>query len=294
MQKKWMPLFSLMLALLMTGCASLDLPFLDSAPAAEAAPTQVDADTLSTMVAEAAAQKVAATLAAIPPTETLVPTATSTPEPTATLVPTATASLTPYSGKGSELVAQGDSYVYYDYKTGYKLTTPANWLPIRPGETEYAEAWGLSVASYPEVNLALQRIQSLDPNTSRLVIFDTQEGHFEDSFLSNINLVAAPTDGASLDEIFAATVLQLPETTSDVVVLESDIVEDEAGNLMGKIVSFSPGKLFSGEIVEVYQEQIIYLFDNTALTLTFTSTTAFKDTLLIDFETMLDSLTPLR
>ncbi len=153
-QKKWIAILSFILVLLMSGCALFDLPFLNSAPAAEVAPTQIDADTLSTLVAEAAAQKVAETLAAIPPTASPAPTATATPQPTATLPPTATVTPTPYPASDSEFVEEGVQTLYYDYSNGYRLPLPENWLPIRPGEIEYAEAWGLPVAAYPEVNLA--------------------------------------------------------------------------------------------------------------------------------------------
>ncbi len=139
----------------------------------------------------------------------------------------------------------------------------------------------------------MQRLQSLDPDIYRLFVFDTQAGHFEDKFLSNINLVTTPADGASLDEIFAETVLQLPASIPNLTVVESNIF-DEDDDRYGIIVSVWNSELLSGEVVEVYQYQVIYLLDDTALTITFSSTTDFKDSILTDFEAMLEGFARLR
>ena len=296
MQKKWTLPLSLLLALLTIGCAVPAIPLLDSAPAADPAPTIVDADTLATLVAEAAAQKVAQTLEAMPPTPLPTATATNTPQPTATpteIPPTATATAIEYPETGSDLVPEGDASIYYDYNTGYRVTTPANWLAVRPGEVEYAEAWGLPVASYPEVSSGLQSIQSLDPNTFRLFVLDTQEGHFENSYLSNINILAAPAGGATLDEIFAGSVLQLPEQIPGLVVTDSNIVDTENGERIGFITSEWDSQLAAGEPLRVYQQQAIFVLNDTSLILTFSSTVDFKDTIIADFDTMVASLTPL-
>ena len=293
MHKKQISAFSLLIIILMTGCALPAIPFLDSAPAADPIPTMVDDATLSTMIADAAAQKVAQTLEALPPTPQPTATMTETPLPTATpteIPPTATATPIEYPETGSDLVPEGDTFAYYDYSNRYMLTVPANWLPIRPGEVEYAEAWGLPVAAYPEVSSALQSMQSLDPNTFRLFILDTQEGHFDDSFLSNINLLATPANGATLDEIFAQTVLELPTTIGGLIVTDSNITEDDDGNRMGIVISVWDSEFVSGETMRIYQKQAIFLFDDAALIVTFTSRADFKDTILEDFDKMIESL----
>jgi hypothetical protein len=293
MQKKWILALSLSLTLTTLGCAVPAIPFLDGAPAQDSAPIMVDADTLSTMIAEAAAQKVAQTLAAIPPT--LVPTValTQTPAPTATQPPTPTLTPTAYPQKGSELIAAEEGYIYYDYSTGYQIITPPNWLAIRPGEVEYAEAWGLPVASYPAVSSALQSMQSLDPNTYRLFVLDTQDGHFENSYLSNINILLSPADGASLDEIFAASVLTLPDQIPGLLVTDSNITQTEHATRMGLITSEWGSQLAAGESLRIYQQQALFVLNDTALVITFSSTVDFKDNILADFETVLTSLTPL-
>ena len=290
MHKKLISTLSLLIIILMTGCAVPAIPFLDSAPAAEPIPTMVDDATLATMIADAAAQKVAQTLEALPPTPQ--PTATNTETPTE-IPPTATVTPIPYPETGSDLIPEGDTFVYYDYNNRYMLTSLENWVPIRPSEVEYAEAWGLPSAAYPEVRSALQSMQSLDPNTFRLFILDTQDGHFDNSFLSNINLLVSPANGATLEEIFAQTVLELPNTIPGLIVTDSTITDDKDNNLRGVVISEWDSQFVSGETMRIYQKQIIYLFDDNALVVTFTSRADFKDTILADFDQMIESLTAL-
>lgn len=290
MHKKWIPALLLLTTILLTGCAMPAIPFLDNAP--EAAPTAIDADTLATLVAEAAAQKVAQTLEAMPPTAAPTATVTNTPTPTE-VPPTATPTAIDYPDEGSALIAKGNAYVYYDYNTAYKVVIPEFWLPIRPGEVEYAEAWGLPAAAFPTVNSALQSMQSLDPNTYRLFVLDIQEGHFEEDFLSNINIVSAPANGASLEEIFAQSVLELPDAIPGLVVTDSNLEEREDGQPYGFITAEWDSQLGSGNPLRVYQHQVIYLLNDTTIVLTLSSTTDFKDEISADFEAMVASFDPL-
>ena len=292
MQKKWIAPLTLLTLVLTLGCAIPALPFLDNTPA-EAAPTAIDADTLATLVADSVAQKIAQTLEALPPTAFPTATITETPPPTSTpteIPPTATATPIEYPDTGSDLLEGESSSLYYDYSGNYMVTLPANWLAVRPGEVEYATAWGLPSAAYPEVNTALQSMQSLDPNTFRLFVLDTQDGHFDDGFLSNINFLSTPESEASLDEVFAQSVLSLPATISGLVVTDSRITEHPSGGRIGIIVSEWDTQILGGETLRLYQQQVIFVIQNRPLIITFTSTKAFKDTILPEFESILDSL----
>ena len=296
MQKKWITPLLLLTLILTSGCAMPALPFLDAAPAANPAPTAVDADTLATLVADSVAQKVAQTLEALPPTALPTATATQTQLPTAipTEIPaTATATAIDYPETGSALLAEEDALVYYDYSGGYQLTTPANWLAIRPGEAEYTQVWGMPIASTPEVNNALQSMQSLDPNNFRLFILDVQDGHFDNGVLSTINLYSVPANDATLAEIVAQTVLELPETIIGLVVTDSRITQASNGMRMGVATAEWDVQLLVSGNVRMYQQQAIFLIKDRALVITLSSTLDFKDTILPDFKTLLDSLTSL-
>jgi len=296
MQKKSTLALTLVLSFVMIGCAVPAIPFLDTASEPVPAPTMIDADTLATLVADSVAQKIAQTLEAMPPTPQPTATATEPPPPTATpteIPPTATATPIEYPDSGSDLIPEENTYVYYDYSTGYGLTTPANWLAVRPGEVEYAEAWGLPVAAYPAVSSALQSMQSLDPNTFRLFVLDVQEGHFENSYLSNISLITYPANGASLDELFAASVLSLPEQIPGLLITDSNIVEND-GERMGSITSEWDSQLAAGATLRIYQQQAIFVFSERSLIVTLSSPVEFKDEILTDFEAIVASLTPLK
>ncbi len=296
MQKKWIIPFTLLTIILTIGCAMPTLPFLDSAPA-NTAPTAVDADTLATLVADSVSQKVAQTLEALPPTPTAtaLPTETLLPSPTPTEVPpTATATPIEYPETGSELLDGESARLYYDYSGNYMVTLPIDWLAARPGEVEYAEAWGLPVAAYPEVKTALQGMQSLDPNTFRLFVLDTQDGHFDDGFLNNINFLSSPENEATLDEVFAKNVLGLPDTIPGLIVTDSRIEEHSSGARMGTVTSEWETQSTGDESLSVFQKQAIFVIEGRALVITFTCTVDAKDTTLPEFDALLDSLTILK
>lgn len=296
MQKKWIAPLTLFALLLTLGCALPTLPFLDNT-AANTAPTAVDADTLATLVADSVAQKVAKTLEALPPTAQPSASATLPPSPTATateIPPTPTDAPKQYPETGSDIVQEEEKLLYYDYSGNYMITIPPNWLAIRPGEVEYAEAWGLPVAARPEVKTALKSMQSLDPSTFRLFILDVQEGHFDKGFLSNISFISTPENEAGLDEVFAQSVLQLPETIQGLVVTDSLIKDSTNGERMGIIVSEWDAQTASAENIRIFQQQAIFMIEKRALIITFTSTVDFKDTILPDFDALVDSFQLLR
>ncbi len=290
-RKNLIRLFLLLFLCVALGCAVPTLPFLNSAPES-VPPTAVDADTLATMVADSVNKKVSQTLEALPPppTATSLPTETPMPSPTATeLPPTPTQTPTPYPETGSDLIENEDgNFTYYDYTGGYAADLPANWLAVRPGEEEYTAAWALPIASEPEVQQALQSMQSLDPNSFRLFILDTQEGHFDDGFLSNINFLLVPESEATLEEVFAQNVLELPQAIPGLVVTDSHIDKTVAEQEVGIVISEWDAQLASGEDIRLYQKQAILIVKNRALVITFTSTVDFKDTILADFDDMVN------
>ncbi|MBT3338028.1 MAG: hypothetical protein HN855_08600 [Anaerolineae bacterium] len=289
-KKSFRPLlfFALVVSL---GCAVPTLPFLNSAPEA-AAPTTVDADTLATLIADSVNQKVSQTLEALPPAAapTLLPTETPLPSPTATEIPpTATPTQIAYPDTGSDLLEddEGD-LAYFDYTGGYKADLPTDWLAIRPGEAEFTEVWALPVAANPEVQQALQNMQSLDPNTFRLFVLDTQEGHFDDGFLTNINFLLGQENEAPLEEVFAQTVLDLPNVIPGLVVTDSymDIIASEQS--VGIVISEWDALLKTGEAIRLYQKQAIFIVKDRGLVITFTSSVDFKDTVIDDFDTLVN------
>jgi len=272
-------------------CSTSSIPFLDSAPESEDI-EETDPNMISTMVAESVAEKVSQTLEAMPPTNTPLPppTETSTPMPTPTeMPPTSTPTKIVYPETGSVLQKDVDgSIIYLDYTGGYLVKTPENWLAIRIGEQEYIMAWSLLEASPPEIQSSLQDMQSLDPNTFRLFMLDTQEGHYDDGFVTNINLVLSLETDRTLEEVFAESVLALPLSIPDLVIISSEITETSSGEPVGIIISEWDAKSAVGDPIRLYQKQTLFMIKDQSLEIKFTSTVDFKDEVVDDFDLLVD------
>lgn len=270
-------------------CSISSIPFLASAPEPEGI-EETDPNMISTMVAEAVAEKVFQTLEAMPPTSTSTPLPTDTPAPTPTEIPpTSTPTKIVYPETGSALREDVDgSIMYLDYTGGYLIKIPDNWLAIRIGEQEYIMAWSLLEASPPEIQRSLQSMQSLDPNKFRLFILDTQAGHYDDGFVTNINFVLSPESDSSLEEIFAQSVLALPLSIPDLVIISSEVAETSLGEPVGIIISEWDSKTAAGDPIRLYQKQALFQVNNQSLVITFTSTVDFKDEVLGDFDLLVD------
>ncbi len=274
-------------------CAT-SIPFLESN--SEAAPVEeVDPNAVQTMIADAVDKKIAQTLAAMPPTK--IPTATSTetpiPSPTVTEIPsTSTPTELPYPESGNKLEENGaGSLTYIDYAGAYQVNIPANWLAIRPGETEYDEAMLLTENPVPEVRQSLEELRDLDPNIFRLFILDVQEGHYSSGFVSNINFVLNDEGDASLEEIFAQSVIALPGTISGLNIISADITTTALGVSIGTIeTEWDLKDDDTGQVIRVYQKQALLVIQKRPLVITFTSTVDFKDQILKDFDTMVYGL----
>ncbi len=288
-QKKVLLSFALLFLTVSVACSTSSLPFIGGEPEAEAAPTVNPAD-LEIMIAEAAATKVAQTVEAIPTnTATSVPTETPIPSPTP-IPPTSTPTEVDYPSTGSALEENDDGVIVYtDYTGAYAIELPAKWLAMRPGEEEYTEALALPEASVPEIQASLLAIESFDPDVFRLVALDTREGHYNDAFVSNINVVLSEETDASLEEFFAASVLGLPESLPGVLIISSDITATSSGVPVAFIISERDIVTDTGQDIRLYQKQALFMVKNHSLIVSFTSTVDFKDQIIEDFDMMVDS-----
>ena len=176
------------------------------------APTQpkplstANPDAFSTLVAGTANAGMTQTAEAMPyPTATAIP-----PSPTANkTLPTGagapTATQTPeISALGTSLKVLDDGTVLFtDNIAGIRLTVPLGWLSVRINEPEYTQAW--VDASYdPALASGMEAIQDLDPETFRLIAFNTQDGYVYEGQGSQINVIFAKDDPKTLDEIAEA------------------------------------------------------------------------------------------
>jgi len=108
------------------------------------------------------------------------------------------------SSSGTSLVKLEDgSTQFKDYRAGIQIIFPANWMPIRVGESEYyaaSEKWGTQNAWFLE---EIGWIQSLDLNLFRVNAYDTEATHLFYGTFPKINVVFHQGDTRTLNQVEA-------------------------------------------------------------------------------------------
>lgn len=240
-------------------------------PAASAPTPTADTGILSTMVAQTVS-------AAIVLTEQ----ATAT----ATLPPTATATATPrISLYGTSLLLRDDqTYVFTDRQAGIELIIPAGWLPIRVSEQEYLSAFASDAAKDPAILSQLNFIQSLDPAWFRLDAIDIQPGHVFNGGITDINVIFQENDPRSLEEVAEVEKGNLkPFTNYEFLSSEYQL----AANGMNTLMIEERWESVAGP---TYYRGVFFKTPSGLVVLDFYSPIDFKDTVLPDFEKVVNSL----
>lgn len=153
-------------------------------PGQAAQPTlATDPNSLSTFIAGTSQVLAAQTEQAAALT---IPSVTPTVMPTETLVPSPEISV-----EQTSLVTQSDqSTVFTDYKVGIQMTLPAIWMPLRVGEKELYKAMESDfVKNSPQLMEDLTYMQTADVTKQRLYAFDTREDHLFDNRYSNFGVI---------------------------------------------------------------------------------------------------------
>jgi len=247
------------------------------------APT-VDPAQLDVIVAETVSAVLQQT--ALAPTATQPATATSQP---LDATPQATATSLPQSS----ITNQSDgNALYVDEKAGFNLLVPPGWLPVRIDQLEYYDAFSLPQAADPNVQSALMVINTLDPTVYRLFIFDLQDGHLQNGFVNNINIVWQKGDPIALksDEGIKKVADALPASTPGLVVTSSSVSKTLSGVSIGVILSDIPNKKSDGTDLPLFQKQVLLNVKEGVLILTFTTETGIKDATLPFFDNLVESI----
>jgi len=209
---------------------------------------------------------------------------TTTPitNPTATFTPIPQISLS-----GTSLIFREDRTTeFIDHKAGIGLTIPAGWLPVRPNESEFYSAFTLDVVQKnQEIIDRLAHIQSSDTNIFRLEAIDIRDGHIQDGILTVINVIFEEDDTRSLEkwaeaerkkkqpfENFKFISSNYPETASGVRVL---VIEESWA---------------SGKSNTIYYRGVFFSLPTGTVVLDFYTNDKFKETVLPDFEQVVNSL----
>jgi len=210
---------------------------------------------------------------------------------TATAIPVPTETHTPMpeiSISGTTLTIREDQSAFFtDYKAGIQLVIPTGWMAMRIDEEEYLKAYDSDIVlQSPDIMDYLTIIRDHDPVYFRLAAIDIRPGHRPNEILSYMNVIFQPDDVRSLEKWeqaerdryhpqtnFKFLSASYPQTTNGtrVLILEQSFsAAENAGTIYYRGVFFS---LPSGTIVlDFYTD-----FDS-------------KDTLLPDFDQVVNSL----
>jgi hypothetical protein len=208
--------------------------------------------------------------------------------PTPTVLPTETLTPTPkISLNGTTLILQEDeSTLFVDHRAGIQLVIPAGWMAVRVNEPEYYAAFTADVVlANPALNERLTHIQDVDLDMYRLDAFDIREGHIPNGVICDINVIFQPGDTRTLEQWakaegnrkipykgFKLTSMGYVKTADGTrtLTLEQTWTIDPSNTMFHRAVFFS---LPTGTVV-----------------LDFYANKSFKDTVLPDFESVVNSL----
>lgn len=256
------------------------VPGLPTASAPVPAPI-VEPGRLETMVAETISAAIAQTEQARP-TPTLAP--TSKPTQTATPV---------VNTLGSTLTTQADgSTVFVDERAGYEITVPDGWLVVRVNEQEYNDALTLAEAADPNIQETLLGIKTQDPNTFRLLAIDTQDGHVQSGFVTDIHFIWDEQTTFDSIEDLQAIAEELPNAPTafkfEVTTVQTIIAPN--GIQFGMIEARSSFTNASGDEVSIYQKQVFFKAKNGIQSIVLTTVDGLKETSLPAFDAMLETI----
>jgi hypothetical protein len=266
---------ALLLHLVILACA---VPIQTASPSAPAADTVL----LATIVAETFSAALQQTAEAASPASTLTPPPvieeTSTPGPPAV---------------GSTLTKQENgTTLFIDNLSGFEVTVPAGWLAVRVNEQEFLDAWNLAETSDPAIQRSLSTIQNQDPEQYRLFALDTQDGHIQSGFVTNMNFLwdkqteMSFEDSTDLDTVAAS----LPDTIPGLEILSIETSTNTNGVPFGALTSKWPGKTNDGLDVIIHQKQVFLGVKTGTMVITLSTTEGLNDTVLPAFDAMIETI----
>lgn len=221
-------------------------------------------------------------------TETANPiTATPSITPTITFTPAPKISL-----YGTSLVIYEDqSALFIDHKAGIQLTIPTGWMPIRVNEDEYYKAFALDVVlENPVISEHLTEIQDVNLDFHRLGAIDIRPGHIPDGILTNFNVIFEAGDVRSLEKWQQAERNRKPPL-ADYRFLSSSYPTIDNGT---RVLVIEASWKASADKGIIYYRGVFFSLPTGTVVLDLYSNKNFKDTVLPDFEQVVNSVTLLK
>jgi hypothetical protein len=232
------------------------------------------------------------------PTSTPMPTATatsaSTATPTSTPAPTVTSP--PQLGPSqSALAKQRDgSTLFMDQRAGYNIKMPAGWLAVRVNEQEYLDAFSLAEAANTNIQQSLLSVQTEDPKAFRLLAIDTNAAHIQNDFVTDMRFVLdeKKTISLSSDADLKAIAEKVPASAAvfRFEVTSVKIITSASGTKFGVIEAKSSFTNPSGIDVAIYQKQVFFNAKAGTQSVTLTTVSDLKETILPIFDAMLETV----
>lgn len=207
--------------------------------------------------------------------------------PTETLTPTPQVSLS-----GTSLVFREDQAIdFIDRKAGIQLTIPAGWLAVRVNEDEYYKAFASPVVlENPPIFNRLNQIQTHDVSFFRLDAIDTRPGHIVNGLITDISVIFQEGDIRTLEE-WRRVESQQKSPYAGFKYISSTYQETADGTRV-LVIERSWDWTSGGS---VYYRGVFFSLPTGTLVLDFQSNINFKETVLPDFEQVVNSqklLTP--
>jgi hypothetical protein len=163
---------------------------------------------------------------------------------------------------------------------------------VRVNEQEFLDAWNLAETSDPAIQRSLSTIQNQDPEQYRLFALDTQDGHIQSGFVTNMNFLwdkqteMSFEDSTDLDTVAAS----LPDTIPGLEILSIETSTNTNGVPFGALTSKWPGKTNDGLDVIIHQKQVFLGVKTGTMVITLSTTEGLNDTVLPAFDAMIETI----
>ena len=238
-----------------------------------AAPPTFDLSMIPTMVVLTANALEAQTALAAPPTPTLMPTESATATPKISLSGT------------SLLVRDDQTTVFTDREAGVEFVIPTGWMPLRVNEQEYFDAYVSDAAKDPAIYDRLVQIQTADPARFRLDAIDIRPGHTINGIITVMDFVFEAEELRSSAEI--SKEWRDAGKPYDNYKLISSGYEQAANGI--KILVIEQKWNASPDVL--YYKGVFFKITSGMIRFDFYTNLVFKDTVLPDFQMLIDSVT---
>ena len=262
--------------LTMLACAIPGLTFSQSDPL-------LDENAMNTAIAKTFSAPLTQTAAAVPPQLSATPTL---PAPASTPTPEV-------SSAGNSLIPQADgSTLYVDYKTGFQLTIPPNWLSVRAGQKEYYHAFEKEVINFPWLTDELTIIQDDDPDKIRLHAFDIGTTINQDRYyVSHIYILWVEDLQRSFEKEIELMLDAQRQSFPDTEVISEGTEEFTASGIRMVVLEYTSSvQNIHGQDIEIFEIRVLLQAKIGSVNVSLSTLVELKDSLKPAFDQLLNEM----